>query len=100
MPRRKMTAAEYIDKNDTLVPLILGDMIEHLGRAVQEWSDALAPMRRGDLDKALEHVVSVGIEADIPLKVGRSEIRAITERAGNLLDQLLPDDDEPLPAVT
>jgi hypothetical protein len=47
-------------------------------------------MRRGDLDRALEHVVNVGIEADIPLKVGRSEIREITERAGNLLDELLP----------
>jgi hypothetical protein len=99
MPRRKLTAAEYIDKNDTLVPLILGDMIEHLRRAVQEWSGAVEAMRRGDLDKAREHVVNVGIEADIPLKVGRSEIREITERAGNLLDELLPDD-EPRPAVT
>lgn len=74
--------------------MVLGDMIEHLARAIQEWSSAIDSMRRGDLDTTLEHVVNAGIEVDI-VKVGRSEIREITERAGNLLDELLPDDDEP-----
>lgn len=94
MPRRKKTAAEYVEYNAALVPLILGDMIEHLGTALQEWSNAVWAMDRGDLDKALTHVVNVGINVDIPLKVGRREIRAITDRAGDLLERLLPDDDE------
>lgn len=100
MARRKPTPAEYIESQALLVPLILGDMIEHLGAAAQAWSSAVWAVQRGDLDKALEHVVAVGIEADVPLRVGRSEIRHITERAGNLIDALLPDDDEPAPVGT
>jgi hypothetical protein len=97
MPRRKQTAAEYIERNATFVPLVLGDMVEHLGNALQEWSGAVEAVRRGDLDRALEHVVNVGINADIPLKVGGGEIRVITNRAGALLEVELPDDEEPAP---
>lgn len=95
MPRRRVTPAEYIESQALLVPLILGDMIERLGAATQAWSNAVWHVRAGALDKALESVVAVGIEVDIPMKVGRSEIRSITERAGDLLDAELPDDDEP-----
>lgn len=93
MARRKQTAAQYIEANELLVPLILGDMIEHLGQAAQEWSQAVWAARYGDLDAALTHVVGVGIAVDIPLRVGRAELRSITERAGDRLDAELPDDD-------
>jgi hypothetical protein len=83
MARRKQTAAEFIEENALLVPMILGDMIEHLGNAAQEWSYAVWAARKGDLDKALTHVVEVGIAVDIPLKVGRAELRSISWRAGN-----------------
>jgi hypothetical protein len=43
MPRRKLTAAHYTAKNGTLVPLILGDMIEPLGRAVRNRPARLRP---------------------------------------------------------
>ncbi|HLO36784.1 MAG TPA: hypothetical protein VK194_11905 [Candidatus Deferrimicrobium sp.] len=95
MARRTTTAAEYIEANALLVPLILGDLIEHLGQAAQEWSQAVWAARSGDLDKALTHVVEVGIAVDIPLRVGRAELRSITERAGNRLDAELPEDDDP-----
>jgi hypothetical protein len=94
MARKKATAAEFIEANALLVPLILGDMIEHLGRAAQEWSQAVWAARSGDLDDALKHVVEVGIEVDIPLRVGRSELRSIAERAGNRLDGELPNEEE------
>lgn len=94
MARRKRTAAEFIERYALFVPLVLGDMTEHLGKAAQEWSSAVEAARRGDLDKALTHVVEVGILIDIPLRVGRSELRSITERAGNRLDAELPDDEE------
>lgn len=94
MARRKQTAAEYIEANALLVPLILGDLIEHLGHAAQEWSLAVWAARAGELDKALTHVVEVGIAVGVPLQVGRSELRSISERAGNRLDAELPDDDE------
>jgi hypothetical protein len=93
MARRKQTAAEYIEANALLVPLILGDMIEHLGHAAQEWSQAVWAARAGDFDQALTHVVEVGIAVDVPLRVGRSELRSISERAGNLLEAELPDED-------
>lgn len=93
MARRKTTAVEFIEANALVVPLIIGDMIEHLGHASQEWSLAVWAARKGDLDTALTHVVNVGIDIDIPLKVGRSEIRSMTERAGSRLDAELPDDD-------
>ena len=94
MARRKQTAAEYIEANALLVPLILGDMIEHLGRAAQEWSQAVEAARMGDLDQALTRVVEVEIAVDIPLRVGRAELRSIAERAGKRLDAELPDDNE------
>jgi hypothetical protein len=90
----KQTAAEYIEANAMLVPFILGDMAEQLGKAAQEWSHAVWSMQKGELDKALTHVVECGIAADITIRVGRSEVRAITERAGKLLDAELPDEDE------
>jgi hypothetical protein len=96
MTRRKQTVAEYVENQALLVPLILGDMIEHLGAATIAWSEAVDAVRRGDLDKALDHVVAVEIAADVPIRVGRSEIRSITRRAGELLDAELPDEDESL----
>jgi hypothetical protein len=94
MPRRKVTAGQYIERNALLVPLILGDMVEHLGQASQAWSNAVWHARNGDLDRALKDVVEVGVAVDVPLQVGRSELRAITERAGRLLDDELPDDED------
>jgi hypothetical protein len=94
MARRKKTAAEYIEANELLVPFIIGDMVEHLGHAVQEWSQAVWAARDGDLDKALKHVVEVWIDIDVPLRVSRSELRSMMDRASNLLDGELPDDEE------
>jgi hypothetical protein len=91
--RRKTTGAEFIEANALAVPVIIGDLIEHLGKAAQEWSLAVWAARKGDLDAALTHVVNVEIDTDIPLRVGRSSIRSITERAGNRLDAELPDDE-------
>ena len=94
MPRRKPTPAEYVESQALLVPLIVGDMIEHLGRAAIAWSEAVWAVRKGDLDQALDRVVAVGIDVDVPMRVGRGEIRAITERAAALLAAELPDDDD------
>ena len=95
MARRKQTAAEYIEANSLLVPFILGDLVEHLGHAAQQWSQAVWAARAGDLDKALTHIVEVGIAIDVPLRVSRSELRSISERSWNRLDAELPDDDDP-----
>jgi hypothetical protein len=95
MASRKKTAAEFIEANALFVPLVLGDMIEHLGQAAQEWSQAVSAARSGDLDRALKHVVEVEIAVDVPLRVGRSEIRSIANRAGVKLDYELPDDETP-----
>ena len=94
MARRKQTAAEFIEANALYVPLVIGDLVEHLGDAAQRWSQAVYAARNGDLDKALQFVVDVDVNIDIPLKVGRSGLHAITERASRLLDAELPDDDD------
>lgn len=91
--RSKVTAAEFIEAKALTVPLILGDMIEHLGQAAQEWSLAVYAARAGDLSAALTHVVNVEIAVGVPLKDGGAELRAITARAGNRLDGELPDDE-------
>ena len=96
MARRKQTAAEYLEANAMYVPLVLGDLIEHLGLAAQHWSQAVYAARDGDLETALKFVVEVDTDLDIPLKVGRSGLHSITERAGRLLDGELPDDEEPV----
>jgi hypothetical protein len=94
MARKRQTAAEYIEGNALLVPVILGDMAEHLGHAAQEWSLAVWAARDGKPEMAVKHIVEVAIAVDIPLKVGRSELRAITERAANRLDAELPDEED------
>jgi hypothetical protein len=91
MAGRKTTAAEFIEANALTVPFILGDMTEHLGQAAQKWSEAVWAARSGDLDRALELVVEVEIDMDVPLRVGRSEIRSIVSRAGSRLDAELPE---------
>ena len=93
MPRRRRTAAEYIEERALFVPLVIGDLVEHLGHAAVAWSEAVWAARNGDLDRALEKVVEVEIACDVPLRVSRSEIREITNRAGKMLDVELPDDD-------
>ena len=93
MAKKRQTATEYIEANALLVPMILGDMAEHLGKAAQEWSLAVWAARSGDLDKALTHMVEVEVAVDVPLRVGRSEVRALAERAGKRLDAELPDED-------
>ena len=94
MARRNRTAAEFIETNALFVPLVLGDMIEHLGHAAQEWSLAVGAARAGDLDRALTHVIEVEIAVGVPLQVGRSELRSICVRAGKKLDAELPDDED------
>jgi hypothetical protein len=74
--------------------LILGDMIEHLGLAAQAWSQAVLAARRGDLDKVLSHVVDLEIAVDVPLRIGRAELRSIAQRAFNRLDAEMPDEDQ------
>ena len=93
MPRLKTTATEYLERQALLIPLVLGDMIEHLGAATQAWSEAVEAARRGDPDAALTRVVDVEVAVDIPFKVGRGEIRTMMGRAGRLLDAELPDDE-------
>jgi hypothetical protein len=95
MARRKQTAAEYIEVNTLLVTLVLGEMIEELGLATQAWSQAVSAARSGDLENALKYIVDIGIAVDIPIRIGRRELRLICNRAGNLLDAELPDDDDP-----
>jgi hypothetical protein len=75
------------------VPFVLGDLIEHLGDAAQRWSQAVHAVRDGDLDKALRFVVDVDVAINVPLRVGRSGLHSITERASRLLDAESHDDE-------
>lgn len=93
MARRKQTAAEYIEAKSFFVTYVLGDAIEQLGKVTQAWSTTVLAARTGDLDKALTHVADAGIQVDV-VRVCRSELRSVFERAGSLLDAELPDDDE------
>ena len=94
MTRRKQSAAAFMDAHAAQVTLILGDMVEHLGEALVAWSQAVMAIEVGDYDTALARVVDVEIGCDVPLRVGRSEIKSITRRAANLLEAELPDDDD------
>ena len=95
MAKRKLTTAQFVESRTQDIALILGDMMEHLGHALVAWSEAVSAAQVGDYDTALSRVVDVEIACDVPLRVGRSEIRSITRRAANLLEAELPEDDEP-----
>jgi hypothetical protein len=93
MARRRQTAAEFIEANALVVPAILADVEEHMAHATQEWSDAVEATRRGDLETALSEVIEADIDFDIPLRVGRSGLRAVTSRADKLPETELRDDE-------
>lgn len=94
MSRRKMSAAEYIEDRSLFVPLIIGDLIQHLGEALEAWSRAVWAAEQGDLERAQKAIVEIDVTTKVPMKVVGAEIREIVAAAYKRLEAELPDDDD------
>jgi hypothetical protein len=78
--------------------IILGDMTEHLGSAIQNWNLAASAIR-GDPDRALTLLVETEIDLDIFVRTGVAEALRATRAATARLDRELPDEGS-VPAST
>jgi len=91
MPRRRQTAAEYIERRDAEMRIILGELAENAVRANLGWAAAVRAARL-DPDRALTELVEVEIALDIPVRIERADALRRIRAANRRLDRSRPDD--------
>ena len=96
MARRKLTAAEYIERYDGEMRVILGELAENAARANNHWTMAVDVVRRNP-ERALEELSEAWVALATSIKVERSDALKLIDRASALLDRELPDEDESQP---
>jgi hypothetical protein len=94
MPRKKLTAAEYLDSQDEVMRLILGEMVQHTANANVYW-DAAQRLIAKNPEAALTHLVDAWIALNTFIPIERSDALRVVNRTMALLDRELPDDEEP-----
>lgn len=99
MARKKLTAAEYVELHDGEMRTILGELIENAAKANLHWKNAHG-LVRDDPDRALTELVEAWIALDTFIPIERRDALRVIDRASDLLDQELPDADDPEPAAT
>jgi hypothetical protein len=60
MPRPRLTAAEYVERNDAEMRVILGELAENAAHANVQWAAAVRLMRH-DPERALEALVDAWV---------------------------------------
>lgn len=90
MARQRLTAAQYIERYDAEMRVILGEMAENVARANLRWA-AAAYLIRHDPERALKELVEAEIALSIAVRIERTDaLRRITA-ASNLIDRELPE---------
>jgi hypothetical protein len=92
MPRKRLTAAEYLADVDEVMRLMLGEMIQNAADANVHWDTAVRLIGSRP-ESALEHLVRVWVPLKTAIRVERTDAVRILDRAMELLDKELPDDD-------
>lgn len=91
MPRRKLTAAEYVERYDPEMRVIL-ELAENAARVNLQWANAAALVRRHP-DRALTELVDAATILEIVVRIERSDALRRISAASELLDAELPDDE-------
>jgi len=93
MPKKRVTAAEYLAEVDEVMRLILGDMIQNAATANFHW-DAARRAIGANPEAASEHLAKAWVPLVTAIRVEREDALRILNRTMKLLDLELPDDDD------
>lgn len=92
MPRAKLTAADYIERYDPEVRIILSDLVDFAGKIKAWWTSARV-LARDDPDQAMTDLIEAEMHLDIHVRIElRDSLRRI-RAAIDLLDAELPEDE-------
>jgi hypothetical protein len=87
------TAADYVDRYDEHMTVVLGDLIEHANEVLAWWVAGREQVRT-DPELALRTLVDAEINLSVYLRIERVEALRHIRAATNRLDAELPDDDD------
>lgn len=93
MARAKQTAADYIERHDGEMRIILGELVENAGKINMHWTFGLNQARQYP-ETALKHLIDAEILLDIIVRIERSDALRTIHSAINRLSAELPDDDD------
>jgi hypothetical protein len=93
MARRKLSAAEYVERHDNEMRIILGELVENAAKASLHWEAARRVVRNSP-EKALTELVEAQIALATFIRIERTDALRVVGRASDLLDDELPDSDD------
>jgi hypothetical protein len=92
MVRKKLTAAEYIERHDGEMRIILGELVEYAGK-INLWWTAARNQARERPEDALTNLIDAEIYLDNHVRVELSDSLRRIRAAISRLDGELPDHD-------
>jgi hypothetical protein len=93
MVRKKQTAADYIDRYDDEMRIILGELAEHAAKINMWWTFAVHAARKHP-EQALTHLIDAEIYLDIHVRIELADSLKRIRSAISRLDAELPDPDD------
>ena len=91
MPRRRLSAAEYIERHDPEMRVILGELGENAARVSLHWANA-ATSARHDPERALKELGEAWAALTTAISIERTDALRRINAASDLLDSELSDD--------
>lgn len=91
MPRQKPSAAEYLERHDAEMRLILGELVEYAGRINLWWRHA-ALVVRDHPEQALTDLIDAEIHLSVHVRIELADSLRRIRSAITLLGAELPED--------
>lgn len=93
MARAKETAADYIERHDDEMRVILGELAEYAGKINMWWTFAVHAARKHP-EQALTHLTEAETHLDIHVRIELGDSLRRIRSAISRLDAELPDPDD------
>lgn len=91
MPRKRATAADYMERHDPEMRIILGELVENAARVANWWTSARLEVADHP-DRALRTLADAETHLDIHVRIELSDSLRRIRAAMDRLDRELPDD--------
>ncbi len=96
MSRKKQTAADYIERHDDVMRLILGEMVGY-ARQIDGWWASAHDVVREDPDAAIRLLIDAEIHLNTHVRIDLADSLRYIRAAIDRLDAELPDDPDESP---
>jgi hypothetical protein len=93
MPRQKPSAADYLERHDAEMRLILGELVEYAGRINLWWRNA-ALVVRNHPERALTDLIDAEIHLSVHVRIELADSLRRIRSAITLLGEELPEDED------